>query len=343
MMKLNLMKRFFDTVDEDWQSPIADEIASRWLPGAVKAQCLRASANFVFHVQAAGQAYVLRFNHASEREPGFIAAELAYVEHLAGRGIGVARPIRSLAGRTVESVPTALGVFHGVLFEALSGEHLELAHLGAAGLERWGRALGDVHNASEGLCLGGRPAWSDHLRMARQVIPRSEAGAWAELDAVEAQLHGLPVGRANFGLIHYDFELDNMVWRDGRAGVYDCDDCACYWFMADVVNALRDLFDDRAERVDLHDERWQAFLRGYRAVRRLEDKDLQHAPLFLRVNSLVGFARVYRSLAEGPLADEPAWTAKLRAKLGHKLDQYRESFRDHPLHRFWGRRRTLVF
>lgn len=331
MMKLELMKRFFDTVDGDWRSPIADELASRWLLGAPSVRCIRASANFVFRVHAAGHKYVLRFNHDSERQPELIASELEYVQHLARRGIHVARPIPSLAGRTVESVATALGAFHGALFEALCGEEMELDNLGVEGLQRWGRALGDIHNASAGVAIAGRPTWADHLAMARQIIPRSEAAARTELDALEALLRELPVTAANFGLIHYDFELDNILWRDGQAGVYDCDDCAWYWFAADVVNALRDLFDDRAERVDAHDERLQCFLRGYRSVRRLEERDLQHAPLLLRANNLVLFARVYRSLEEGPLPGEPPWTAQLRAKLSGVLDRYRQSFRDHPI------------
>ena len=331
MMKLNLMKRFFDTVDKHGHSPIAGEIASRWLSGPAKVQCIRASANFVFRVHTSGQDYVLRFNHESEREPSSIAAELEYVLHLAGRGIHVARPVPSLSGRSVESVPTALGVFHAVLFEGLSGREMELSDLGPEGLQRWGRVVGDIHNASEGLSIAGRPAWSDHLASARRIIPRSEVAAWAELDAVEASLRPLPAGPANFGLIHFDLELDNIHWHDGEAGVYDCDDCAWYWFAADVVNALRDLFDDRAERLSLRDERLQAFVQGYRSVRRLDDQDLQHAPLLLRTNNLVQFARIYRSLAEGPLPDEPPWTAQLRAKLSAKLDGYRQSFRDHSI------------
>jgi hypothetical protein len=30
MMKLGLMKRFFDTVSPDWRSPLLDEIATPW-------------------------------------------------------------------------------------------------------------------------------------------------------------------------------------------------------------------------------------------------------------------------------------------------------------------------
>ena len=81
MMKLSLMKRFFDTVNEDRQSPIADEMAARWLDRNATVRCVRASANFVFHVQTTEQQYFLRFNHSSERQVEFVMAELDYIHH----------------------------------------------------------------------------------------------------------------------------------------------------------------------------------------------------------------------------------------------------------------------
>jgi len=47
------MKRFFDTVDSEWRSPIAAQIASAWVGPESDVRILRASANFVCVVQAA--------------------------------------------------------------------------------------------------------------------------------------------------------------------------------------------------------------------------------------------------------------------------------------------------
>jgi len=331
-MKLNLMKQFFDTVDQDWQSPIADEIASKWLKQVDAVRCVRASANFAFDVKTPARDYVLRFNHASEREPEFIAAELEYIEHLAERGIRAAKPVRSLTGNFAESVSTPMGVFHSVLFEAMTGAHLEFNALSAEQLQLWGRTLAQVHNASEGLQISGRPNWADQIAMARQIIPHSETAAWDELSAVEVRLAALPVSKTNFGLLHYDFELDNIRWSDSAIGVFDFDDCAYHWLVVDIANTLMsELFDDRVERVDLDDARFQTFLDGYRSARWIDDDDLRHIPLFLRLDNLINFARVYRAIADGPLEDEPQWMTDLRNKLGRALDQYREGFRDHPI------------
>ena len=335
MMKLSLMKQFFDSVDKDWQSPIADEIASKWFSEAPRVRCIRASANFAFHVLAGEREYLLRFNHASERQPEFIAGELAYIEHLAGRGVHVARPQPSLAGSLIESVTIPMGTFHGVLFEFLSGKHLNAEEMDAGAIERWGRALGEMHRASEGLKIPGRPDWSGQIEMVRQIVPRIETAVWKELDATEEMLHALPLTDANFGLIHYDFEPDNLVWADDEIGIFDLDDCAYEWLAMDISNALMsEFFDDRVERVDLADPRVQLFLKGYRSVRQMDEMEVRWMPLFLRLDNLVAFARVHRSISDGPMRDEPEWTTNLRQKLSRELDKYRESFQKHPIGKF---------
>ena len=49
MMKLSLMAAFFDTADDgDRYSPIADEIAARWLGPDADVTHFRSSENFVF-------------------------------------------------------------------------------------------------------------------------------------------------------------------------------------------------------------------------------------------------------------------------------------------------------
>jgi Ser/Thr protein kinase RdoA (MazF antagonist) len=293
----------------------------------------RASANFTFHVKADERDYVLRFNHDSERRVDYVVAELEYIQLLAQHGMRVARPVRSLNESYIESVPTILGVFHAVLFEALSGEQLEFDALDAQDFERWGRALAEVHTASQGLQVK-RPGWRGHIAMARRTIPESETGAWQELAVLDKRLNQLPFGRADFGLIHYDFELDNILWRQGKAAVFDFDDCAYYWLVADIVYALRDLYSDCLARFDFQDSRFLAFLGGYRSLRRLEDSELGRIPLFLRLHNLVAFARIYRSIADGPCVDEPEWAAALRERLGGKLDQFREDFLDYPVSSF---------
>jgi len=331
MMKLTLMKRFFDTVDEEWRSPIADEIAAMWIRGEKTVRVVRASANFVASVNHAEQKYFLRFNHSNERTAEFIEAELRYIRHLSGQGIRANRPVRSLSGRYVESVSTEMGVFHAVFFEAAEGVQRELADLDLDGFERWGRALGEVHEASVGYRDLAIPAWTDKAATVRRILPETEEVILRELEAVEKRLKALQVNDRNYGIIHYDFELDNLLWKDEVVSVIDFDDCARYWFVMDFACALQDLFDEHTGGFDMTEERFATFLRGYRSVRMMPDDEVSLIPLFVRLDHIYVYSRLYRSTLEGPMPGEPQWTTDLRNKLRKVNEAYLRDIVDNPL------------
>lgn len=338
MIRLDLMKAWFDAVDPDWHSPIADQIAARWVDADVCVSCGPASSNIVCRVSDAGLTYYLRCNHESERSGEDYAAEMAFIEHLAARGVRVARPIPSKAGLLVEQVPTALGTFHAVLLEAAEGVELELMEMDEVSLHAWGRTMAGLHAASEVYEGAGRPSWREHLAFARDQIPVTEDAAHRELTIVTRALGALPVDTAHFGLIHFDMEADNMRWQEGGPTIFDCEDCARYWFAADVAYALRDLYDDRIERIDLADRRLRVFVEGYRSRRPLPESDLGLLPLFVRAHNLYWFARLHRSIGDGAIPGEPQWTTELRETLVNTMNGFRAGFERHPVSQYltWG-------
>ena len=157
-------------------------------------------------------------------------------------------------------------------------------------------------------------------------LPPDEQTAHRALVKLQYELSELPITPQNFGLIHYDFELDNALWNKDRLGIIDFDDCAYYWFIADVAYALRDLADDSADQFDLADARLAAFIEGYRTARELPPSALALIPLFLRVHHLILFTKLHRTLSLDPLADGLSWVPNLRQKLAERMQRYREEF-----------------
>lgn len=326
MMKLSTMRALVDTLNDRWQTPIAGEILGRWNSDPHTLFYRRASANFLFIFKHESRNYVLRFNHAGERTPGYIQAELDFLHHLAALGVAIARPIASRSGNFVESVATALGLFHAVVFEALPGEHKELEALTPAMFAAWGRALGELHQAAQSYTGAGRQAWRDQLAAIAQTLPEEEKAAHTLLERIERQLQALPVHPQNFGLIHFDFELDNLLWHNDSLGIIDFDDAAWYWFAADIAFALRDLFDDSAAQVDLTHEAFLAFLQGYRQAKAITQEEVQRIPLFLQLHNVRSFALLGRILDEPAQDGDPAWMGELRQKLTRKMNAYRDGF-----------------
>ena len=326
MMKLSTMKALTDTLNDQWESVIADQILSFWEHDQASAKFLRASANFQFVFQRAGERYFLRFNHSTERTIDHICAEIDYINHLSSKGLRIAKPVSSLAGRFVESVPTSQGVFHAVVFEGLAGRQLEMEELTPEIFTHWGTALGELHKATQGYQAVGRPTWQDHLTMVSEYLPAAEQAAQATLSELQEQLARLSISEGSYGLIHFDFELDNIVWNGDEAGIIDFDDSAYYWFAADIAFALRDLFEDSPKKVDLRNRSFQYFLAGYRLVRDITLEELELIPMFLRLHNLISYAKLHRTIGAGGSQDEPVWLKELRTKLSQKMQFYRDGF-----------------
>ena len=326
MMKLSLMQEVVATVSEQWESPLANTLLQHWDHDAGSAKFWRSSANFVFFFKRLGQDHVLRFNHASERTAEVIQAEIDYVNALAESGLRVAKPVRSIADNYVESIATAQGLFHTVVFAALPGKQLDLEELTPEQFVRWGKALGDFHQAATSYTKPERPTWQGHLAFIAETLPAEESAARQALDQLTHQLGQLTINAQNFGLIHFDFELDNLIWDGEQAGLIDFDDSAWYWFAADFAFALGDLFGDSAAKVDLQNESFLRFVEGYRLARTIDQAELQAIPLFVRMDNLFTFARLYRALTPVNPAGELPWMAGLRSKLAAKMQFYREEF-----------------
>jgi Ser/Thr protein kinase RdoA (MazF antagonist) len=217
-------------------------------------------------------------------------------------------------------------VFHAVVFAALPGEHREINELTPAMFATWGRALGELHAAAESYQKAGRPTWEDHVVAVEKQLIDEKKAARKLLERTGRRLQALPAHRQNFGLIHFDFELDNLLWREERLGIIDLDDAAWYWFAADMAFALRDLFGDSAAQVDLQHPSFLAFLQGYRQARAISQEEVERIPLFLQLHNLRSYARLRQILAEPAQEDEPGWLGELRQKLARTINTLEITF-----------------
>lgn len=135
-----------------------------------------------------------------------------------------------------------------------------------------------------------------------------------------AGLSALPADRDTFGPIHFDFELDNLVWHDRGMGILDFDDCARCWYVADIAFARRDLFDG-GEAVD--DASVRGFLDGYADACALDQAQLSLLPTFSRLVRLLAYARTVRALDLPPEPAHPEWPAGSTATRRDGMERYR--------------------
>lgn len=326
MMKLSTMKKVVDTVNQEWRSPIAEKILENWGYDEGTVCYFRASANFVFIFKKKEKTYFLRFTDSVEKNLSLLEAEMEILEYLRDQPIRSAQPVKSLNQRIIEVVETEIGTYYAVVFEALPGKQFEIEELQLDQFFQWGRALGKLHFIFKDIpekYRSNRESWKDQLISIQEFLPEQEIAAMREWNVILARLETLKQSDGNFGLIHYDLELDNQRWDDQIVGIMDFDDCINHWFVADIAFALRDLF---TKKIDLQNPFFQEFLKGYQRETELDASLLSELPLFQRMHNLVTFAKLLHTVDIPEMQDQPVWLANLRSKLLNKLEDYRNSF-----------------
>ena len=226
MMKLSLMLEFFKTVNEEWKSPIAERIASSWFKQC-EVKVFRASANFVCVCKVENEYYFLRFNREDERRVEYYQEEIKLLNYLLTKDIKVSEPVKSLNGNFVESVETEIGVFNTVCFKSIRGEQYDTEELDDDKIFAWGKSLGKLHHQLKGLDIDiKRPNYQDIIDYVSLNVHNYEHLPKIK-QSLETSLALLSKNKDDFGLIHFDFESDNLVFKD-QVYSLDYDDCGYF-------------------------------------------------------------------------------------------------------------------
>jgi len=323
MMPLTEIDRLKQTVVGSWDSPVADLVAAQWGYPAGTAKWWRSSASHVFVLPEDGQGsrLFLRFVPGAYRGRADVAAVARLMEQLSRGGSAVVRPVAAESGALTVTVPTPIGVMHAMMVEAAPGEGADIAGLTESRARGWGQALAHLHRDATGLGTGLGEAFGEL---------RGIAGLFADdtvlvkaARALTGWMGSLLRDANHWGVVHGDFELDNLAWVGDRPVAYDFDEAVCSWFAADVAYAVRDLADPAGRAAGEHRDRLDAFIAGYRSIRPLDDQDLGRLPLFAGLHAAASLVRIARALGE-PGRGEPEWLAGLRGKLTGKARVHRQ-------------------
>lgn len=132
-------------------------------------------------------------------------------------------------------------------------------------------------------------------------------------------MNHLPKTEEHYGVIHFDFELDNVIWAEDHYEMIDFEQCSYYWFTADLAFALRDLFEDGCDFSHPH---FQSFLKGYQVEKEISENYVEEIPEFLRFHRLFIFATILKALDVNMETNQQnSWLMKLT----QRLENYRST------------------
>ncbi len=312
MLKLKHLFSSFDLAKEalqNWEHNLdgLDEMLGRY----------RISANAVYPFYSGTDVCFLRLAPVDEKRKENIIGELEFIEYLVGAGFPALKPIASKTGETVLELRTQWGDYYAAAFECVKGIPIQWTDQSSEIMYEYGKTLGRLHTLSA-LYKPVTKKWAhtEVLDWIEGVLCEYSAPSFAfsELVLLKNELSRLAKSDDNYGLVHYDFEFDNVYYDEASKScpVIDFDDGMYHWYALDIVqvfDCIEDELDDKA-RQQAKDE----FLRGYQAEHCYTEEMRLSSPLMSRFINLYGYARLIRSVAQR-FDDEPQWMTELREKL----------------------------
>ena len=289
----------------------------------------RISSNATYPFEYEGKRRFLRFAPCTEKDKSNILGELDFVRYLKKRGYPVLSTVPSKNNRELLEVNTPWGKYYAVVFESVAGVRLDQTDYSYDMCKKHGRILGRLHKLSSEYKPSKALRWSHKdvfswIEKELSHLP-DEDSARQEAKLLNEFFSKLPCNDQIYGLVHYDFELDNIFYDQttDTLNVIDFDDSMYHWYVLDIVQAL----DNIAEEISCEDFSLMrdCFIKGYREEFSVSDEMLSYLPAFKRFIDLYGYVRTLVATKEA-WDNEPKWMTNLRMHLTSLMEDRSRNF-----------------
>lgn len=290
------------------------------LPNDTTATMINLSENETYLLTAKGCQAILRVHRQGYNTERAIECELEW-----SRALPLETPI-AIAGKNEKFVQSYAGHFL-VLFEFITGKHPDETQDLTTPFMELGRIAAQTHRHSK---TWVRPEKFERLTWDISTIFGSSAhwGNWRDapnvstdirrvLERVERvvthQLNAFGKTSQNFGLIHADMRLANILVDNGKTKLIDFDDCGFSWHLYDFAAAIS-FFEDNPQVPTIR----QAWVSGYREFSKLSETDEAMIDSFIMLRRLALLAWIGSHITSSePQALAPDF-ARVTSELGVK-------------------------
>lgn len=289
----------------------------------------RISSNAIYPFTYKGEVQLLRFSPNKEKSPETIKAELEFLGYLKSEGYSVPDIIRSVDNNDLKVIDTDWGVYSAVVFSRLSGKRFDRIDLTDELIIDYGYALGKLHALSQKYkpkqCK--RISYIDQLNWMDKILSQfpKEDLARKEVGILRTIMSHFDKTDTNYGLIHYDFELDNVFYDEASKtiSVIDFDDSVYHWYVMDIVKSVENIIEEIPERNRANVQ--ELLLKGYSSAISIDEALLKKADVFRRYVHLYAYVRGLRSISEPP-HNQPEWMINLIKHVIKNMKAYSQEF-----------------
>lgn len=201
------------------------------------------SGDSIFEAEAASCHCILRVSEFSEKKRSHAEFETRWTEYLAARMGGIAKPLQSVNNRLFEVIQADGKGYILSLQEKAPGKIVDVNNrdeFNEGLFFNLGMLMGRMHRLTmsyEGNKDCPEFRWNGPHFWRRDITILDEDVQQGERRLLKELKH-LPVGKDNYGIVHYDIHTDNFLVDNGRITLIDFDACQFNWYAADMASAL---------------------------------------------------------------------------------------------------------
>jgi Ser/Thr protein kinase RdoA (MazF antagonist) len=281
----------------------------------------RISANAIYPFKCKGKTRLLRFAPVTEKENSNVLAELEFIRYLNSNGYPALRTVLSKDSEELVIAQTPWGEYFATTFDRVSGVQIGDTEYKDSIMFEFGKTLGRLHMLSSAYNpVNMYWSYEDVLKWVRNTLleHKNQEFALEEVSLLQVYFSKLSKTSEIYGLVHYDFEMDNVFYdeKTDTCNVIDFDDAMYHWYAMDIEQSL-DSIKQEIEPAK-HEEAGKWFIKGYRSEYSVTDDILSLLPAFRRFANLYGYTRILRASAE-EWKVEPKWLVDLRTKLNNSM------------------------
>ncbi len=254
--------------------------------------------------------------------------EVIYTNFLYQNGLGVPPIIPSLQGNFVEKFTLDKEIF-AVLYKAAPGIHLPRSEWNSNIFKKLGKQIGKLHRISKSF-EKIKPVkhindWYENEEYNfLKYIPKEENTIREIASDVLTSIKELPKSSSNYGLIHGDLWLENiLVENNSNLTMIDFQDCEKHFYIFDlavpIYSAIEYSFAGNGNIVDYEYSITKALFEGYQEENELPKEMIDKFPLFVKLKEVFEYSLMHMYWDKEELAEEQVRIMNLyRIKIENK-------------------------
>lgn len=288
------MRKPMERLDERLHTMLCAQLNEYYQVGShYEIQLLKYSENYNWLVTTESSRYVLRVCRQGYHKRDELLGELLWLKELKETtDIKMPEIIPNKEGHLLSQI----GGYDCTMFSFLKGETLRYIQGDRLlyYLKEIGQIAAKLHNQVQG--YHGEKKFSRFTWDLEDLLGEtSRVGDWKDnpflvqgevkeyekaIAIIERKLQEYGKTKQNFGLIHSDLNINNVLVYDTVVQIIDFDDCGYGWFLYDLSTSVLEYDDGIQEKIN-------AWLEGYQRERILSEKDIAMIPTFVILRKIV--------------------------------------------------------